>query len=55
MIVVEVHTETTDSGNKILVTSHGIDTTNDQVIPLPQEHPAVIGAAYDPLIGEWVL
>lgn len=43
------------TGRKQLVVSHGIDEETLRSIPMPQVHPAELGAKYDLSIGEYVI
>jgi hypothetical protein len=55
MIVVIANAETDPSGNRRLVTSHGVDLVTDRIVILPNEHPAALGAVLDCVLGEYVI
>lgn len=40
---------------KKLVASHGVDEDSGKSVCLPGEHPSLLGASFDPEIGEWVI
>ena len=42
------------NGEKFMV-SHGINTKDDSVVILPNEHPAQVGGVYNSDIGDWVI
>ena len=43
------------TGRKQLVISHGIDEETLCNVPMPQVHPAELGAKFDMRIGEYVI
>ena len=43
------------TGKKEFVVSHGVDTDNDKIVVLTNEHPKDLGAIFSEQIGEWVI
>lgn len=55
IIVIAGMFENGDKGTFSLQASHGLNPDTLQSFPLPNEHPAALGAVFDSQIGEWVI
>lgn len=55
VIVIVVSEISERTGRKELVVSHGVDEDTGRLVVLPQEDPRVLGAKFDPRLGEYVL
>lgn len=55
MIVIVETVRNPNTGMPELVVSYGIDLLTDQVVPLPNVHPSMLGAKFDMTYGEYVI
>lgn len=42
-------------GRQEMVADHGVNLDTGKNLVLPPEHPSLLGAKYDPGMGEWVI